>query len=179
MDEHRIWANGSVWHKDWPHKVYADQWSIFYGPVILPYLDCQLQFFYPGQNFWGSPLALSVIFRGPFGIFEGHGLMEEYNGKKESYNKSLFWTLQGLKITLKSKTWWKNKWNFHLLARQDKNHCSRRNRSTSMTKTFWKQCQNVLKRLPAILKSRNRLLKCQCQKWIVPQQINGKTWFIF
>ena len=72
-----------------------------------------------------------------------------------SYNKNLFWTLQGSKITLKSKTWWKNKWNFHLLARQDENNCSGRN---SMAKTFWKQCQNVLKRLSAILKSLNRLL---------------------
>ena len=38
-------ANGSVWHKDWPHKVYAGQWSIFRGPVILPYIlivNCKL-----------------------------------------------------------------------------------------------------------------------------------------
>ena len=32
------WYNRSVWHKDWPHKIYVGQWSIFHGPVILPYI---------------------------------------------------------------------------------------------------------------------------------------------
>ena len=29
------WANGSVWHKDWPNQIYLGQWHIFHGPVIL------------------------------------------------------------------------------------------------------------------------------------------------
>ena len=28
-------CHGSVWHKDWPHKIYVGQWPIFCGPVIL------------------------------------------------------------------------------------------------------------------------------------------------
>ena len=51
---------------------------------------------YPGQNFWEPSLATSIIFRGPFGIFEGHDLMEK---KKQTKNGLtiyfLFWTLQG------------------------------------------------------------------------------------
>ena len=29
------WENGSVWHKDWPHKIYIGQWPIFHGPAVL------------------------------------------------------------------------------------------------------------------------------------------------
>ena len=35
MDEDHTLDNGSVWHKDWPHKIYVGQWPIFHGPVIL------------------------------------------------------------------------------------------------------------------------------------------------
>ena len=35
---HHTLDNGSVWHKDWPFKVYVDLWPIFCGPVILPYI---------------------------------------------------------------------------------------------------------------------------------------------
>ena len=28
------WDNGSVWHKDWPHKMYVDHWPIFHAPVL-------------------------------------------------------------------------------------------------------------------------------------------------
>ena len=35
MDEDHTLDNGSVWHKDWPHKIYIGQWLIFCGPVIL------------------------------------------------------------------------------------------------------------------------------------------------
>ena len=35
MDEGHTWYNGSVWHKDWPHKIYIGQWPIFRGPVVL------------------------------------------------------------------------------------------------------------------------------------------------
>ena len=38
MDECHNWYNGSVWHKDWSHKIYIGQWPIFHGPVILPYI---------------------------------------------------------------------------------------------------------------------------------------------
>ena len=38
MDECHTWYNGSVWHKDWSHKIYIGQWPIFHGPVILPYI---------------------------------------------------------------------------------------------------------------------------------------------
>ena len=33
--ECHIWFNGSVWHRDWPHKIYVRQWPIFCGPVTL------------------------------------------------------------------------------------------------------------------------------------------------
>ena len=49
LDEHHIWDNGSVWHKDWPHKVYVGQWPIFRGTVILPYIltvNCKLHVFW-------------------------------------------------------------------------------------------------------------------------------------
>ena len=29
MDEGHTWCNRSVWHKDWPHKIYIGQWPIF------------------------------------------------------------------------------------------------------------------------------------------------------
>ena len=32
------WYNGSVWHKDWPHKICVCHWPVFHGPVILPYI---------------------------------------------------------------------------------------------------------------------------------------------
>ena len=35
MDEGHTLDNGSVWHKDWPIKIYVGQWPIFRGPVIL------------------------------------------------------------------------------------------------------------------------------------------------
>ena len=35
MDECHAWDDQSVWHKDWPHKIYVGQWPIFCGPVIL------------------------------------------------------------------------------------------------------------------------------------------------
>ena len=38
MNECHTWYNGSVWHKDWPHKIYVGQWPIFHGQVILPYI---------------------------------------------------------------------------------------------------------------------------------------------
>ena len=38
MDECHTWYNGSVWLKDWPHKIYVGQRPIFHGPVILPYI---------------------------------------------------------------------------------------------------------------------------------------------
>ena len=37
MDEGHTWY-GSVWHKDWPHKIYIGRWPIFHGPVILTYI---------------------------------------------------------------------------------------------------------------------------------------------
>ena len=38
MDQCPAWYDGSVWHKDWPHKIYVSQRPIFHGPVILPYI---------------------------------------------------------------------------------------------------------------------------------------------
>ena len=35
ITECHTWDNGSVWYKDWPHKVYVGQWPIFLGPAIL------------------------------------------------------------------------------------------------------------------------------------------------
>ena len=35
MVEGHTWYNGSVWHKDWPHKIYIGQWP------ILAYILCQ------------------------------------------------------------------------------------------------------------------------------------------
>ena len=35
MDEGHTLDNESVWHKDWPHKIFIGHWPIFYGPVIL------------------------------------------------------------------------------------------------------------------------------------------------
>ena len=31
MDECHTWYNGSVWHKDWLHKIHVGQWPIFHG----------------------------------------------------------------------------------------------------------------------------------------------------
>ena len=38
MYECHTWDNGSVWHRDWPHRICVGQWLIFHGPVILPYI---------------------------------------------------------------------------------------------------------------------------------------------
>ena len=38
MDEYYTWYVGSVWHKHWPEFMYAGQWPICHGPVILPYI---------------------------------------------------------------------------------------------------------------------------------------------
>ena len=49
LGEHHIWDNGSVWHKDWPHKIYVGRWPIFRGTVILPYIltvNCKLHVFW-------------------------------------------------------------------------------------------------------------------------------------
>ena len=35
MDEGHTLDNGSVWHKDWPHRIYVGQWPIFRDPVTL------------------------------------------------------------------------------------------------------------------------------------------------
>ena len=40
MEKHCTWDNWSVWHKDWPLKIYVDQWPIFHGPLILPFYHC-------------------------------------------------------------------------------------------------------------------------------------------
>ena len=32
--------NESVWHKDWPCKIYVGQWPIFHVPLILPFYHC-------------------------------------------------------------------------------------------------------------------------------------------
>ena len=42
MDECNTWDNGSVWHKDWPHRINAVHWSIFHSHVILPYISLKL-----------------------------------------------------------------------------------------------------------------------------------------
>ena len=39
IEECHIWYNGSVWHKDWHHKIYIGQWPIFHGPVTLVTLE--------------------------------------------------------------------------------------------------------------------------------------------
>ena len=38
IEKHCTWDKGSLWHKDWPCKIYVDQWPIFHGPLILPYI---------------------------------------------------------------------------------------------------------------------------------------------
>ena len=91
--------------------------------------------------------------------------MEEYNKKKWSYNKKLFWTLQGSKTTLnmlKSKIIVKEQVKISIFLPNRRRTIVREEiESTSMAKTFWKQRQNILKRSSAILKSQNRLLKRQ------------------
>ena len=33
--EGHTWDIGSIWHKDWPHKIYVGLWPMFHGAVIL------------------------------------------------------------------------------------------------------------------------------------------------
>ena len=38
MEKCCTWDNGSVLHKDQPHKIYVGQWPIFHGPLILHFI---------------------------------------------------------------------------------------------------------------------------------------------
>ena len=38
MDKCHNWNIGSMWCKDFPHKIYMRQWTTFHGPVILSYI---------------------------------------------------------------------------------------------------------------------------------------------
>ena len=38
MEKCCTWDNGSVWHQDWPLKIYQGQWPIFHRPFILPFI---------------------------------------------------------------------------------------------------------------------------------------------
>ena len=44
------WCNRSVWHKDWPHKMYVG--PIFHGPVILPYIF---------KTIWWMKVTLDIL----------------------------------------------------------------------------------------------------------------------
>ena len=35
---HWLWNIGSIWCRDFPHKIYVRQWPTFHGPVILSYI---------------------------------------------------------------------------------------------------------------------------------------------
>ena len=35
MDEDRTWYNGSVWHKDWPHKIYISGWPTYLENCLM------------------------------------------------------------------------------------------------------------------------------------------------
>ena len=39
MDEGHTWYNGSVWHKDWPHKIYIDLTYISWSSNFALYLE--------------------------------------------------------------------------------------------------------------------------------------------
>ena len=96
---------------------------------------------YPGQNFWGPSLAPSIIFRGPFGIFEGHELMEKDITKNGLTIKFCFEHCKAHSFTLKIKTF------SFCVKEQLKMPISLSDRSsivweeivsTCMTKMFWK-----------------------------------------
>ena len=47
----RTLDNGSVWHKDWPLKIYVGQWPIFHHPLILPFITViDLNYLYTLRN---------------------------------------------------------------------------------------------------------------------------------
>ena len=50
MDESHIWYNGSVWHKDWPHKIYIDQWPITCVSDFILYFEGYLM---GEHHIWG------------------------------------------------------------------------------------------------------------------------------
>ena len=51
MEKCCSWDDGSVWHKDWPCQIYVGQWSIFHGPLILPFvIVIDLKYFYTLSN---------------------------------------------------------------------------------------------------------------------------------
>ena len=81
---------------------------------------------YLGQNFWGPSLAPSIIFRGPFGIFEGHELMEKKIQLKMDLQLHSILNTARLIHLHKIKTVSTIE-NVHLLVQQDEFHCSGRN----------------------------------------------------
>ena len=55
MEKCCTWDNGSAWLKDWPCKIYLDQWPIFHGPLILPYvIIIEVNYFYTLWNAGGQ-----------------------------------------------------------------------------------------------------------------------------
>ena len=55
MENCCTWDNGSVWHKDWPLKIYVGHWPIFHGPLILPFYHCHRLKLFVYINKWHWP----------------------------------------------------------------------------------------------------------------------------
>ena len=52
MDKSHNWNIGSMWCKDYPHKMYVGQWPTFHGPVILKYIL---------KTFWFRNVGLKIL----------------------------------------------------------------------------------------------------------------------
>ena len=71
MDEGHTLANGSMWHKDWPHKIYVGQWPIFRGPVILLILKAVLMEIFGIMDHCDRKVGLIKTDVGEWPIFHG------------------------------------------------------------------------------------------------------------
>ena len=107
MEKRCTWDNRSLWLKDRPCKIYAGQWPIFHGPLILPYNIVRLKLFlYIKKWHWPGvfvPLrALALVF---ICTCRRQDDQNWYSWSHEMYFKNLFLELAMFDIHHADKYW--------------------------------------------------------------------------